>query len=268
MLKQQEHFLIWLAVQVWLVMKAPLKYLLFAWLLILWGENSKGQVIISLLLGDKLNTGPIEFGLDGGANFSSLEGIKDKASPGFHIGFYFDIRLKNQWKLHTGVIVRSPMGADNIPRYSTGDSSLDHLFTDGEVERNLRYFNVPLMIKYSFKNRIYAEAGFQLGLINEAVDKFTASIKDKKDLNYEIENKKSYHPIDAGLAVGAGWRIMKGYGMNIGVRYYLGLIDIMVDDAGNNMYNRSFYLAVGIPVGVGKAKKRQEEKEKEKAGGS
>src|SRR4051812_48587933 len=112
--------------------------------------SSNGQVIISLLLGDRLNTGKIEFGLDGGANFSSLDGLDNsKTHTGLHIGFYFDIRLINQWMLHTGVIVKSPMGADGIDPYPTGDSTLDHLFKDGEVERSLRYFNVPLMLKYS-----------------------------------------------------------------------------------------------------------------------
>ena len=39
---------------------------------------SKGnsQVLISILLGDKLNSGKIEFGLDGGWSLSNLEGIK------------------------------------------------------------------------------------------------------------------------------------------------------------------------------------------------
>ena len=37
-------------------------------------SRSHGQVLISLLLGDKLNTGQIEFGLDGGLSLSNLHG--------------------------------------------------------------------------------------------------------------------------------------------------------------------------------------------------
>jgi hypothetical protein len=244
-------------------MRAHLKYLFIALIFSAGITPSNGQVLISLLLGDRLNTGKIEFGLDGGVNFSSLDGLHNsKTHTGLHIGFYFDIRLKNQWMLHTGVIVKSPMGADGVAPYPTGDSTLDHLFAGGEVERNLSYFNVPLMLKYSFKNRIYTEAGFQLGLINEAFDKFIVSVHDKGDVSYITNNKKSYHPLDAGLSIGAGWRIIKGYGMNIGVRYYYGLVDIVVDDSTPNVYNRSFYIALGIPVGVGKAKKRAEQKTK------
>ena len=38
-------------------------------------SRSSGQVLISLLLGDKLNTGQIEFGLDGGLSLSNLHGV-------------------------------------------------------------------------------------------------------------------------------------------------------------------------------------------------
>jgi hypothetical protein len=56
----------------------------------------QGQVIISLLLGDKLNSGQVEFGLDGGINFPSIRGLSGGDSEGlFNIGFYFDIKTKN-----------------------------------------------------------------------------------------------------------------------------------------------------------------------------
>jgi hypothetical protein len=43
-------------------------------------QCGNSQVIISLLLGDKLNTGTLEFGLEGGLNWSSLEGLADAKS--------------------------------------------------------------------------------------------------------------------------------------------------------------------------------------------
>ncbi len=38
---------------------------------------AKSQILISILLGDKLNTGAIEFGLTGGFNRNNLIGLKD-----------------------------------------------------------------------------------------------------------------------------------------------------------------------------------------------
>ena len=81
--------------------------------LVLFVHAGNSQVIISLLLGDKLNTGKIEFGLDGGLTMSDIQGLdQSKILRGFNLGFYFDIKMKNpNWILNTGVLVKSPMGA-------------------------------------------------------------------------------------------------------------------------------------------------------------
>jgi len=84
------------------------------------------------------------------------------------------------------------------------------------------------------------------------IDRFVATLETKDDLTYVHEIKDLYHPLDAGIIAGIGYRLMGGNGMNIGARYYLGLVDITIDDSSPNQYNRVFYVAVGIPIGVGK----------------
>ncbi len=213
--------------------------------------SGNSQVIISLIFGDKLNSDKMEFGLDGGLNWSDLHGNKDaKSLLGFNLGFYFDIKLKNpSWMVNTGVIVKSPLGAEGLPVYSLNDAVLDSAFAGGTVKRKIRYFNVPVMMKYQFKNQIYIKAGIQLGLRAKAFDEFYNTVKDKEDLEYRLKTKDNYHPLDAGFAFGLGYRLMKGYGMNIGVQYYLGFVDVVVDDTSPSQFNRSFYITVGIPIG-------------------
>jgi len=222
-------------------------------------HHSDGQVIISLLLGDKLNTGQIEFGLDGGVNFPSLRGLPGGNSKGaFNIGFYFDIKTKNPaWLIHTGVLVKSTLGESNLPVYAVGDPNLDNAFADGQVQKKINYFNVPFMMKYKFNKNIYAEAGIMPSLRAKAHDIFTSS-DGNGDLEYRLETGDQYHRLDFGLIGGVGYRLMGGNGMNLGVRYYLGLVDITIDDTTPDQYNSSLYLSVGIPIGAGKAKERAE----------
>jgi len=229
---------------------------------------ANSQVIISLLLGDNLNTGKIEFGLDGGFNLSSQTGVTGGNNlTTFNLGFYFDIKLKDPWMLHTGVIVKSRMGVGNLPVYSLADSNLDNSFVGGEVDRKLDYFNVPVMIKYKFKNNFYVETGPQFGLFYKGFDEFTNEVHED-DLTYKVDIKKQYHPLDAGWTTGIGYRMAKGNGINLGVRYYLGFVDVAVDDTGSAVKNRSLYFAVGIPIGVKKARERAEKKEVEQGGGN
>ena len=239
------------------------KYLLVVALLVL-VSTARTQVLISILLGDKLNSGKIEFGLDGGANWSTIKNIDGaKSLTGFNLGFYFDFKLKNpSWMLNTGVIVKSNMGADELPVYTLGDPDLDNAFSGGKISRKINYFNVPIMMKYAFHNHIYLKAGTQLGLRYKAFDEFKNSINDEDDLKYKVDIKDQFHPIDAGLAFGAGYRLMKGNGMNIGLQYYLGLIDIRVDDSSPDQFNRTLYLTVGIPIGKNAKKKKAGQTEK------
>ena len=226
---------------------------------ILLSQSAHTQVIISLLFGDKLNTGKVEFGLDGGFTLSSLTGNPGSYSrTGFNLGFYFDIKTKGPCMIHTGVIVKSTMGARGIRPYSVNDATLDSIFQTGQVERELGYFNVPVEIKYMFPNRIYVEGGFMMGLMISAHDVFQQKIVSSNDLTYTLNIRDHLHRFDIGPIAGIGYRLMSGYGLNLGIRYYYGLTNVSNDKMYPVQYNRSLYMVIGIPVGAGKAKKKAE----------
>ena len=217
-------------------------------------QVSEAQVLISLVFGDKLNSNKIEFGLDGGISMSELEGLPaSKPRTSFNLGFYFDIKLRDtSWMVHTGVMVKSSFGARQLPVYPLNDPNLDGAFINGSVTRKLGYFNVPVMMKYRCTRRLSAEAGPMISLMNKGVDEFVASVADDDDLIHTVKIKKQYHPLDFGFIGGFCYRLMKGNGLNLGVRYYFGLTDIEIDDSGPDVFNRSFYAYAGIPIGISK----------------
>jgi hypothetical protein len=231
-----------------------MKKVLLILVMLLGSRPANGQVLIALLFGDKLNTGKIEFGLDGGLNLASMGGVDQSGYlKAFNLGFYFDIKLANpSWMIHTGVVVISPMGAEGLPVYPLNDPELDAEFDGGSVTRKLTYFNVPVMIKYRGANRFHVEGGLQLGLLNGAEDVFD---NEREDLTYTRKIKGQYHPLDAGVIVGAGYRLLGSHGMTLSVRCYIGFIDVLIDDATPGQYNRSFYFTAGIPIGATKAPK-------------
>lgn len=231
----------------------------------------QGQVLISLIFGDKLNSPTLKFGLDGGANFSTLSNISpSKYNSGFNLGFYFDLLLKKgkPWYIHTGVLVKSPMGADRLDAYhiSNSDSTaLDSLFSGGRVDRKLRYFNVPILVRYKFKNELFVELGPMLGLLYKANDVFYADIEEEQDLSYTNKVIDQYHRIDVGGMAGIGYHLDKMNGMNLGFRYYYGFMDVLKDNPGKAQRNSSFYLYASIPIGAGeKAQAKQAAAKKEK----
>ena len=153
--------------------------------------TANSQVLISLLLGDKLNSEKLKFGLDGGVNWSNITNLDpSKYKAHFNLGFYFDFLLKKntRWYLHTGVLVKSTMGPQGLDPYPIGNAELDPLFAGGKISRKMSYFNVPILARYQFKNMIYIEAGPNLGLRYKAYDIFYADVKDKEDLTYNLKS--------------------------------------------------------------------------------
>ncbi len=221
-------------------------------------QTAYSQVLISILLGDKLNSGKIEFGLEGGYNRTYLTGISEaKGANYFNIGFYFDFKLNDQWFVNTGVRVKSNTGATNINVYSLEDEELDTVFISGHVSRKIGYFYVPLHIKYRFAKHFFVNAGVQTGLRSKAKDLFYSTYKEKDDIELANDIGDYVKRLDFGLSGGVGYKIPKS-SISVGVTYYFGLVDIM-KDVSYSSSNSSLYFYVCVPIGAGK---KEEEKSK------
>lgn len=230
-----------------------------------------GQVLLSILFGDKLNSDKLEFGLSAGYNRSYLRGISEaKGMSHWELGFYFDVMLKQEkpWYVGTGVYVKSNVGGTNIPMDYPGnrviDDSVYHDFAEfnGHVDKQFNTFYVPVNIRYLSKSGIFAEAGGQIGLVFKTYDIYTAEVNDNP-LNYEvkkgIKNNELYKWIDGGINGGMGYKFKKGLGVKVGVWYYVGLMNIYKNDLGYKAYNSSLYIMANIPIGKKKAAEHRAE---------
>lgn len=226
-------------------------YIIF--LLALSVNSSQSQVLISLLLGDKLNSDGLEFGIEGGVNNSFINGLEtNKLLSTFNLGFYFDIRMKNQWFLYTGVLVKADMGANDLTTNDLKTLNIDTYEEVGNHKQIINYFIVPALAKYKFKNRFYLEAGPQFGLMHKPYVQYDATY-DGIDAQIKEYNEDNINRIDAGMLGGCGYQFLKGWEMSIGLKYYYGLVDVYKNIPGSN--NNSLFLKVNIPIGAGKQDK-------------
>jgi len=224
------------------------KYLLIVFLLFT-GVQTQGQVLISLLFGDMLNSDGLEFGLEGGFNWSKISEMETSSSlRTFNLGFYFDIRLKEQWSLYTGVLVKSNLGVNELSANDLSFLGTEVYPENGDYAQEMRYFLVPALLKYNFENRIYIEAGPQFGLMYDAWVEYNSNI-DGKDGTVKEYNKDNINRFDAGIMVGFGYRLQKIHGMSFGVKYYYGLLDVYKDRSGTK--NSSIFLKMTVPIGAG-----------------
>jgi len=236
------------------------KYFLLILLLIA-GASVQSQVLITLLLGDKLNSPNLEFGLEGGINWTNISGMEtNDFARKWNLGFYFDFRLKNQWFLYTGVLVKSNMGVDKLTDgdlntlQATKYFDLDGKPLVGDYSQKMNYFLVPALIKYKFKNNIYVEAGPQFGLMYKAWVEFKSDV-DGRDAIIKEYNKEKINKLDAGIMAGVGYTLFKGTGWTLGAKYYYGFVNVFKGMPGTK--NSSIFLKLNIPIGAGEAAQKK-----------
>ena len=226
--------------------------------------QSQSQILITLLLGDKLNSDGLEFGLEGGLNWTQITGMETKDfSRKWNLGFYFDSRMKNQWSLYTDVLVKSNMGVDKLTDNDLEflqatiytDDSEENKRLEGDYSQKLNYFLVPALVKYKFKNNIYAEAGPQFGLMYKSWVEFESDL-DGRDATIKEYNGEKINKLDAGAMVGMGYTLFRGTGWTFGAKYYIGFVNVYKDRSGTK--NSSIFLKVNIPVGTGKKSEKKE----------
>lgn len=223
----------------------------FLSLFLLLSFTSKTQVLISILLGDKLNTPKIEFGMVGGLNRSYLNDISSSEGMNhFNLGFYFHFMVKNNSFISTGVLVKSNVGATGMPVYSIGNADFDTIYKDGTLTKKISCFYVPILYHHRFNNRWYLEAGPQAGLRTKADDIFKTTSLDG-DLTYSKDVKDEYARLDFGFTGGAGYKFKKELkSMAVGVSYYYGLVNVSLNP-DVTMKNSSLNFYMKIPIGLG-----------------
>jgi hypothetical protein len=219
-------------------------------LLILFSATVNAQVLISLLLGDALNTPKIEFGLEGGMSRSYINSISiSDPINNFDLGFYFHILMKNNSYLSTGVKVKSNVGATGMDVYSMDDPDFDAVFEGGTLTKKIPGFYVPILFHQRIKQKWYVEAGPQLGLLYRELDIFEKEGLGG-DLEFKLDVKDQYKHIDAGFAGGLGYKFSKVQkSTSIGVNYYYGLVDVSLNP-DYKIKNSAFYFFIKIPIGA------------------
>ena len=210
------------------------------------------QVMIALLFGDKLNSGKLEFGISVSPALTNITNLEGKAKPGLTLGLYFNIKMSEKFFIYAEGIAKGPFGTKDLIPYPTGNDTIDKLFADGKVERQINSFGLPLMASYRIAKNLNALAGVQANWMTKAKDKFDAD-DDGNDIDYTIDISDQLTTLDFGLTAGLHYKFKDDRkSMGVGIRYYGGLTDVLKNVEGTQA-NSAWNFMLTIPVGAGKS---------------
>jgi hypothetical protein len=232
------------------------KTVLFVFLMTALSAWAHSQVLIALLVGDKLNSDKFELGLQLAGNWQNLtglEGTNGRFSVGF--GIYATLKLGEKLSLQPELLFKDPRGAKDVPAEVFGNADLDPLLQDAAVTAKLAYVSLPVILKYSLTPQLSLGFGPQIGFLSSAKKVYVAEVYAQEDLVFKDDIKSALNDVDLALAFNLEYKLMKKKGVHIGLRYYLGLTDIYKDNPGDPVKNSVVQLNIGIPLG-GRSKGR------------
>lgn len=167
------------------------------------------------------NAQETKFGAKAGLNLSNFTGDIENTSTkiGFQVGAFVEIKVSDKFSVQPELLFTS-VGAkfDGSP----------------DVTATLNYLAIPVMAKYYVADKFSLEAGPQIGFLMSAKAKADGDSEDIKD---------GFESTDFGINIGAGYDVTEN--INIGLRYTVGVSNILADSGDFKGGNSNFALAVG-----------------------
>lgn len=189
------------------------------------------------VLGISQTDAQVKFGVKAGPQLSNLVGnddIDSESKFGIQAGAYANIRISESFAFQPEVLY-SMQGAK---QESTQDLGIGTYRVEDKVK--LDYINVPLMVKWYAYDGLNFEFGPQVGFNvsakAEGERRLISGEGDSQIMTSYDQDIDDVESVDFGLNIGAGYELPMG--LNFGVRYGLGLTEIVKDsDVKNSVFS-------------------------------
>lgn len=206
------------------------------------------QVLIALVLGKKLQSEKLEFGLTVNPTRCDISNVGGNDRSGLGLGLYFNVKLSNNLFFHPEGLPKAAFGTEGLAPYSLGNANLDSTFANTTVRRKVKSMSLPLLLRYRVWKLFFVEAGPQVNLMLTVKDEFKSK-SEEDEITYSKKITEQFARLDLGLAFGLVYKLKKDKGMGLGVRYYYGMTDTMKSMVGSQI-NQAWYVTIAIPIGV------------------
>ncbi|MXV51135.1 outer membrane beta-barrel protein [Pedobacter sp. HMF7647] len=233
------------------IWRKAIKYLVIICALQFTSTVARGQIVMGLLFGDKLNSDELSFGIHVDYGLSRLSNISDQKSlSSVNLGLFFTYHFNQKWHANLEMLAKLRKGANKLQPYDLGNDSLNTQFIDGDVQRRIGYLALPMTMQYQTGN-FFFELGPLIGLRIKAEDVFSAD-QPQGELKLTRNIKDETNVWDLGWIAGGGFSIGKSKSLSLGLRYTGGFTDVMQNIDGRQE-NQQWSIYTNIPIGRAKA---------------
>ncbi len=207
--------------------------LFIALLLFSYSKVSAQAAILVLVFGDKAATENFNFSIIGGLNYTGISNLPNSSrfvGPNFGLGI--NIKLNDKLYFKPEFKPLNHKGYKYTTSSNTGIPAVDSVFINVGTAVNMNYIDVPLLMYYQVSSKIQVGIGPQINFLTSAKKVY----KDNNDDQLLVNTKDGINSLDYGVAASVTYMLSKqrnGKGMNIQLRYYKGLSDVLNNTSGS-----------------------------------
>jgi hypothetical protein len=188
------------------------------------------------------NAQDIKFGAKVGLNVATLNGDLEDAKSliGAHLGAFAEIKITDKFAFQPELLY-SMQGAKS--EYSESETGYSY---SSEDKYKLGYLNLPLMAKYFATEKLFIEAGPQIGFLMSAKNDYKETetiLGETETFSGDVDIKDDFKSIDFGFNFGLGYEFTQN--VFASARYNVGLSDINDDGSNVKIQNGVLQFSVG-----------------------
>lgn len=210
---------------------------------------AKSQILISILFGEQLNSGNMEFGLVAGMNLSTLPGLEaPEFKRSFGLGLFLDYKISETWILAVEANVKNALGASNLQLSDFPYAVYDTIITKSDkAYRNLNLINIPVLINYRLSNQFGAGVGVYASYIHGTRDYIHYTQKNWNS-TFERSFTNQINRFDFGISGMLHYHFTGDPGIQIRGKINYGFAEIFKETSGLSSHNFWYTIAVAIPI--------------------
>jgi len=212
-----------------------------------YGKSHSQAALIALLFGDKVATEKFHLSVDLGINFSSMPGLEQQSGTnGFYFGLGTFIKLNDKFTLNPEFKPLSPRGASAVLPITDYSSVL----SDTEYGINLNYIDVPVLLQYRINEKLFASAGPQVSFLTAASQVALGTLPTGNSVELKESMKPNFESVYFSIPVELGYSLAsarKGKGMDIKVRYNIGVTDMVALSTYGSSTGSTFQVFLSFP---------------------
>ena len=187
------------------------------------------------------NAQDVKYGAKAGLNISSATGdtqiFGDLSSKvGLQLGGFAEIKISDKFAIQPELLYSS-QGVKE-----TDTDVISGIVVTEKTTQKLAYLNIPVMAKYYVAEGFSLEAGPQLGFLMSAKAEVESSALGKS-VTASADNKEDFNSTDFAFNLGAGYDVAEN--INLGIRYSIGLSNVLKNSGPYSVSNSNFAFAVG-----------------------